>query len=164
MKYRVLTEETYQALLSSARAIAIQGEGVESEFADVEQAKALVNELSAATHPDSLLPPSLPCGTPVIVSSNVSADFPDTYTLMMAIQAYPGVVVRPPADDKHSGYCVWGMVDAYAASDGDRAYKGEWVLKHFADIPGYSGSHFWAYRFTYEEMMKRRADLMLATA
>ncbi|NEO99835.1 MAG: hypothetical protein F6K58_14380 [Symploca sp. SIO2E9] len=171
MNYRILSEETYQALLDSAKAVAThwinrqeQGEAVETEFRQAQEAKILVKQLSSIHHPDFLLPPSLPDGTPVIVSSKVSPDFPDAYTLMMAIQAYPGVVVRPPQEDQHYGYCVWRMVDAYGASDGDRGYKGEWVLKRLADIAGYSGSHFWAYRFTYEEMMKRRVGLTAVEA
>lgn len=171
MNYRILSEETYQALLDSAKAIAThwvnrqeEGELVETEFRQAQETKTLVKQLCSLRHPNFMLPPSLPDGTPVIVSSKVSPDFPDAYTLMMAIQAYPGVVVRPPQEDKHYGYCIWRMVDAYGASDRDRGYKGEWVLKRLADVGRYSGAHFWAYRFTYEEMIKRRAGLIAVEA
>lgn len=171
MKYRIVTEETYQALLNSSKAIAThieagsrQGKSIAPEFAKVKETWKLVQDLASGDYPDFLLPPSLPDGTPVIVSSKVSLNFPDSYTMMMAIQAYPGVVVRPPEDNEHAGYHTWGMVDAYAASKGDRAYRGEWVLKRFADSPDYEGAHFWAYRFTYEEMMRRRAGLIAVEA
>ena len=164
--YRIISERTYQQLLDCAGAIARHLEnkdgieqGVAEEFRDIAQeAWNLDHDLRSQWYPKYLLPPELPVGMVAIVSEMASLNAPDSITMALAVKAYPGVVVVLPSNESYGGYVVWSLVDAYAVTKHSEEYKDQWVLKrHGRD----GGDHFWGFRVTYSELMKRKKELTI---